>query len=51
MDEDDDSVCRSLDDLVEEIEKVLRHESSQTRLDLIREAIARELKRRRRGKD
>jgi metal-responsive CopG/Arc/MetJ family transcriptional regulator len=39
------------DDMVEEIERVLKHEPSQTRLDFIREAIARELKRRRRGKD
>ena len=37
-------------DMIEEIEVVLK-DPSQTRLDLIREAIARELKRRRRGKD
>jgi len=39
------------DSMIEEIERVLRREPSQSRLEFIREAIARELKRRRRGKD
>ena len=38
-------------DMIEDMERVLRLVPSLTRVDFVREAIARELKRRRRGKD